>query len=73
MFLGWSYVFVVLHCLNFFNGAIGALLAIIGIALTTSISCNRKMNVVLRVLLNVAIVIISVIVVFGIAFLIAGI
>ena len=39
---GWSYVFVVLHCLNFFNGAIGALLAIIGIALTTSISCNRK-------------------------------
>ncbi len=69
----WSYVFVVLHCLNFFNGAIGALLAIIGIALTTSISCNRKMNVAARVLLNIGVVVISVIVVFGIAFLIAGI
>ena len=68
-----SYVFLVLHCLNFFNGAVGALLAIIGLALTTSISCNRKMNVAVRVLLNVAVVIISVSLVFGIALLIAGI
>ncbi len=70
---GWSYVFVVLHCLNFFNGAVGALLAIIGVALTTSISCNRRMNVAVRVLLNIVIVVISVILIFGIAFLIAGI
>ncbi|MBD5395689.1 MAG: hypothetical protein HDR71_15835 [Lachnospiraceae bacterium] len=69
---GWAYVFVVLHCVNFINGAIGCVLAVIGIAATTSISCNRKLNVVLRVILNLAILILLFGLVFGVAYLVAG-
>lgn len=69
---GWAYVFVVLHCVNFLNGAIGCLLAVIGVVVTTSISCNRKLNVMVRVLLNLVVLILFFALVFGVAFLVAG-
>lgn len=68
----WSYVFVVLHCINFINGAIGWIMAVIGIALTTSVSCNKKFNTIVKVLLDLAILILAYAVVFGVAFLVAG-
>lgn len=68
----WSYVFVVLHCVNFLNGALGCIMVVIGVALTTSVSCNRKMSIAIRVLLDIALVVISYAIVFGVAFLIAG-
>lgn len=68
----WAYIFVVLHCLNFLNGALGAAMAVIGIMLTASISSNRKMNVVVRVLLNLAILVVAVIAIFAIALMLTG-
>ncbi len=69
---GWAYIFVVLHCLNFLNGALGAAFAVIGIMLTVSISSNRKMNVVVRVLLDLAILVVAVIAIFAIALMLTG-
>lgn len=69
---GWAYVFVVLHCINILNGVLGAVFAVIGIGLTTSVSCNKKFNIAVRILLNLAILILAYAVVFGIAFLAAG-
>lgn len=64
---GWAYIFIVLHLINFLNGAIGALLAVLGCTLTTAVSCNPRMNIFVKILLNIAIVILSVIVVFSLA------
>lgn len=69
---GWAYVFIVLHCINFLNGAIGWLMAVIGVAVTTSVSCNRKLNIALRIVINLAVLILAYVVVFGVAFLAAG-
>ena len=69
---GWAYVFIVLHCVNFLNGAIGWLMAVIGVALTTSVSCNRKFNIALRIILDLVILVLAYVVVFGVAFLAAG-
>ncbi len=55
-----------IHCLNFVNGALGALLAIVGIMATISISCNTKMSVVVRILLDVAMVAVCAIVIIGV-------
>lgn len=63
----WSYIFVVLHLLNFFNGMIGVLAAIIGCSITVSVSSNSKFNVFVKILLNIATLIITYAVVFGIA------
>ena len=68
----WAYVFMVLHCVNFINGALGALLAIAGVAATISISCNTKMPVIVRVLLDIVLVFVSVAIIFGIAIAAAG-
>lgn len=68
----WSYVFVVLHCINFINGGIGWIMAVIGIALTTSVSCNKKFSVIVKVLLDLAILVLAYAVVFGVAFLVSG-
>lgn len=64
---GWAYIFIVLHFLNFLNGALGVLLGFIGITLTASVSSNRKMNVVIRVLLDLVILVLAVLAIFGIA------
>lgn len=63
----WSYIFVVLHLLNFLNGMLGVLAAIIGCSITVSISSNSKFNVFVKILLNIATLIIVYAVVFGIA------
>lgn len=68
----WAYVFVVLHCANFLNGALGAALAVIGIMLTMNISCNKKINVAARVLLNVLVIAGIYFAVLGVAFLLSG-
>ena len=68
----WAYVFMVLHCVNFINGALGALLAIAGVAATISRSCNTKMPVIVRVLLDIVLVFVSVAIIFGIAIAAAG-
>ena len=49
----WSYIFIVLHLINFMNGAIGALAAIVGVGAATAISNNSRMNIVVRLLLNI--------------------
>lgn len=63
----WSYIFVILHFVNFINGAIGVLLAFIGLSATAAISCNRKMNVAVRVLLDLVVLVAIYLVVFGLA------
>ena len=68
----WAYLFVVLHCVNFMNGAIGGAMAAVGILLTLSVSGNTKMNIGLRIFLDIAFVILSYAIVFGLAVLIAG-
>lgn len=68
----WAYVFVVLHCINLINGAIGWLMVVVGLTLTTSISCNRKLNTALRIILDLVILVLAYVVVFGVAFLAAG-
>lgn len=67
---GWAYIFIVLHCVNFINGALGACLAVVGITLTASISSNRKMNVFIRVILDLVILVLAVLAVIAIALMI---
>ncbi len=68
----WAYVFMVIHCLNFLNGALGALLAIVGIMATISISSNTRLSVPVRILLDIAMVAVCIIVVFAVAFALAS-
>lgn len=69
----WAYLFMGLHCLNFLNGAVGILLAFLGIMATISISSNTNMPVVARILLDILLVIVSAVVVFALAFAMAAI
>lgn len=68
----WAYIFIVLHCINVLNGALGIFLAIAGVTVTTSLSCNRKLNVAVRVILNLAVLILFWVLVFAVAFMVAG-
>lgn len=68
----WSYLFVALHFVNFINGAVGCLIAVCGLVITASVSCNKNLNIVVRVLLNVAVVVLAYAVVFGVAFAVSG-
>lgn len=68
----WAYVFMVIHCLNFMNGALGALLAIVGVMATISISSNPKMSTGVKVLLDIALVVVCVGVMFALAFALAA-
>ena len=69
---GWAYIFMVLHCINFLNGALGGAMAVVGLTVTTYISCNRNMNIIIRLLLNIALLVLIYGIVFGVAFLLAG-
>lgn len=69
----WAYVFMILHCVNFINGALGVLLAMAGVAATIAISCNTRMPVAVRVLLDILLVIVSVVIVFGLAIAVSGV
>ena len=68
----WSYIFIILHFVNFLNGALGCLIAIIGIALTTGIVCNTKMNTAVRIILSFVVLALAVMITFGIALMVAG-
>ncbi len=63
----WGYIFMVLHCINFINGAVGALMAVVGVAATIAITTNTKLPLVLRILLDIGLVILAFVVVFGVA------
>lgn len=67
---GWAYIFIVLHCVSFTGGALGAFLAVVGITLTASVSSNRKLNVFIRVLLDLVILIFAALAILGIAFMV---
>lgn len=69
----WAYIFIVLHCFNLMNGALGGILAVLCVSATISISSNPRFHTAFKVLLNICIVILSVAVIFGIALLIASI
>ena len=64
---GWAYIFMVLHCFNFLNGAIGGVMAVVGITFATYISCNKNMNIIIRLLLNIALLVL----IFGIVLIVA--
>lgn len=68
----WSYIFILLHFINFFNGAIGVLIALAGIALTTAVSANSKFSTAVKLILDIVILVLLVGVVFGIAFALAS-
>lgn len=63
----WAYIFMALQFLNFMNGALGVLMAFVGISATAAVSSNQKMNVVVRILLDVVILIAVYAVIFGLA------
>lgn len=69
----WAYIFVVLHFVNFLNGAIGAVIAVVGLSLTVAVSCNKKMNIGMRIILNIGILAAAIALVFGIAWMISGV
>lgn len=63
----WAYIFIVLHFINFRNGAIGGAMAAVGMIATASVSANRKMNIAVRILIVIAILIGTYAIVFGVA------
>lgn len=68
----WAYIFVVLHFVNFLNGALGIIMAVIGLSLTVAVAGNKKLNVAIRVLLCTGILVLAILLVFGIALAVAG-
>lgn len=68
----WAYVFIILHCGNFLNGAIGGVMAAVGILITASVSGNPKSNLVVKILIDVVVLAGAYAVVFAVAFALAG-
>lgn len=68
----WAYIFIVLHCINILNGVLGVFLAVAGVTITTSLSCNKKMNIAVRVILNLVVLILFWALIFALAFMAAG-
>ncbi|MBO5057754.1 MAG: hypothetical protein J6C64_15555 [Lachnospiraceae bacterium] len=68
----WAYIFIVLHCINILNGVLGVFLAAAGVTITTSLSCNKKMNIAVRVILNLVVLILFWALIFALAFMAAG-
>lgn len=69
----WAYIFIVMHCVNFLNGAIGAMLAVLGCTLTAAVACNTRLNILVRILINIGIVILSAFLIISIALAANGI
>ena len=63
----WAWLFIVLHFINFRNGAIGGAMGAMGMIATASVSANRKMNIVVRILIDIGILIGTYAVVIGVA------
>lgn len=68
---GWAYIFIVLHCVSFIGGALGAFLAVVGITLTASVSSNKKMSVFIRVILDFVILVLAALMVIAIGLMLA--
>lgn len=68
----WAYVFIVLHFVNFLNGALGCCIAIIGISATSAVCFNQKMNTVMKIVLSIAILALALILTFGLALVVAS-
>ena len=68
----WAYVFIVLHCFNFMNGAIGGAMGVFGVALTVAIACNKKMNIIIRLLLNIIVLVGIFVFVVGVGVILRG-
>lgn len=67
----WAYVFMALHSINLINGLLGALIGIIGCSATVSISSNKKIHIAARVALDIVVLILTYVLVFGIGFALA--
>ncbi len=56
----WAYVFLIVHLayiLFLMGGALGVLMAFLGMVATISVSCNKNMSVAVRVLLDIGILV----------------
>lgn len=47
-----TYIFIVLHAINFINGAVGICFACLGVSLTLKINCS-KMPFIVKIILNI--------------------
>lgn len=63
----WAYIFIVLHAVNLINGAIGACLAVVGITATISIASNEKFPLAVKLLLSLALLVLAVLAIIGLA------
>lgn len=68
----WAYVFMVLHLINFMNGALGVIIAIVGCSITAAVSSNKKFNMLIKILLDFVVLILAYVLIFGIAFALAA-
>lgn len=68
----WSYIFILLHFVNFINGAIGCCFAIAGIAATTAVSANKKFSAVVKLILDLVILVLFFAITFGVAYAVVG-
>lgn len=71
----WTYVFLVIHLLYILflmGGALGVLMAFVGMMATISVSCNTNMPVGVRILLNIGILVAFAAADVGIVYLVGG-
>lgn len=67
----WAYVFMVLHMINIINGALGAIIGLVGCSATVSISSNKKIPIAARIALNFVVLILVYALILGIGLLLA--
>ena len=71
----WAYLFLIIHLayiLFLMGGALGVLMAFLGIMATISVSCNSNMPVGVRVLVDIGIAVAFALVDLGVVFLIGS-
>ncbi len=64
----WAYIFMALQMINLINGLLGAVIGLIGCSATVSISSNQKIHIAARVALDIVVLILIYVLVFGIGF-----
>ncbi|MDE6388503.1 MAG: hypothetical protein K2L82_11935 [Lachnospiraceae bacterium] len=67
----WTYIFIMLHCVNLLNGLSGCAAAILGIGAIKLICDSTKMSTAQKVLLNLGVLILAYALTFGAAILAA--
>lgn len=68
----WAYVVSALNLAQIMNGAVGGVLAVLGIFLTLRLSTSENLAPALRVLLSIAYLVVSWAAVFALAFLLVS-